>query len=41
MTSLRRYVQGKADPFQIFNRGFVIPPFRLGREWIVTLYSFV
>ena len=38
---LQRYVQCKADPFQNLNRGLVIPPLKLGREWIDIFHSFV
>ena len=41
MTSLRRYVQRKADRFQNFNRGYVIQPLKLGREWIVIFHNFL
>ena len=41
MTSIRRYEQYKADPFQNLTRGFVIPPLKLGREWIVIFHSSV
>ena len=34
-------MQCEADPFQNLIRGFVIPPLKLGREWIVIFHSFV